>query len=127
MGLAAEDDLAGRGEIHHPHGDGGEAHEHDDFESFTVTLPEFPDPETLAQRVTAAIAAHDLLRVKGFAAVAGKPMRVVLQAVGPRVATHFDRPFAPGEPRETRLVVIGETGIDRAAVTRALGATAVPA
>ena len=65
--------------------------------------------------------------MKGFAAVAGKPMRVVLQAVGPRVATHFDRPFAPGEPRETRLVVIGETGIDRAAVTKSLAATTVPA
>ncbi len=127
MNLAAETDLAGRAEIHHPHAEGAEAHEHDDFESFTVTLPEFPDPETLAARVAETIAAHDLLRVKGFAAVAGKPMRVVLQAVGPRVATHYDRPFAADEPRETRLVVIGETGIDRAAVTAALAATAVPA
>jgi cobalamin biosynthesis protein CobW len=77
--------------------------------------------------VAEVIARHDLLRVKGFAAVCGKPMRVVLQAVGPRVATHFDRPFGPGEARETRLVVIGETGIDRAAVAEALGAAPVPA
>ena len=127
MGLAAETDTEARGEIHHPHAEGAEAHEHDDFESFVLTLPEVASPEALAARVGEAIAAHDLLRVKGFAAVAGKPRRVVLQAVGPRVATHYDRAFSPGEARETRLVVIGETGIDRAAVAAALGAATVPA
>ena len=68
------------------------------------------------------IRAHDILRLKGFAAVHGKPMRLTLQAVGPRIETYFDRPLAPSEPRETRLVVIGQAGLDRAAITAALGA-----
>ena len=59
-------------------------------------------------------------RVKGFAAVSGKPLRLLIQAVGPRVDAHYDRPFSAGEPRLTRLVVIGETGIDREAVTASL-------
>ena len=70
------------------------------------------------------IRAHDILRLKGFAAVAGKPMRLTLQAVGPRVDTYFDRPLAAGEPRETRLVVIGQAGLDRAAIEAALMDTA---
>ncbi|MEM9197743.1 MAG: GTP-binding protein [Pseudomonadota bacterium] len=73
----------------------------------------------MSQAVAEAVAAHALLRVKGFAAVAGRPMRLVLQAVGPRIETHYDRPFA-GEPRQTRLVVIGLAGLDRAAITAAL-------
>ncbi|MEL6267937.1 MAG: GTP-binding protein [Pseudomonadota bacterium] len=72
----------------------------------------------------AAIRAHALLRVKGFAAVEGRAMRLVLQAVGPRVDTHYDRPWAPGEARDGRLVVIGLAGIDRAAVARALAGEA---
>jgi cobalamin biosynthesis protein CobW len=66
------------------------------------------------------IRAHDILRLKGFVAVSGKPMRLTLQAVGPRVDTYFDQPFKG--PRETRLVVIGEAGLDRAAITAALAA-----
>ena len=65
------------------------------------------------------IRAHDILRLKGFAAVTGKPMRLTLQAVGPRVDTYFDQPFGT-QPRETRLVVIGQAGLDRAAIEAAL-------
>jgi len=64
---------------------------------------------------------HDILRLKGFAAVAGKPMRLTLQAVGPRVDSYFDRPFG-ADPRETRLVVIGQSGLNRAAIEQALSA-----
>ncbi|MEM7634551.1 MAG: GTP-binding protein, partial [Pseudomonadota bacterium] len=67
-----------------------------------------------------AISAHGVLRLKGFAAVPGKPMRMVIQAVGPRIDTHFDRAFADNEPRATRLVVIGQHGLDQAAITSAL-------
>lgn len=87
-----------------------------------MTLPEQTDPEALADRVSAAIAGHDLLRVKGFAAIAGKPMRLVLQAVGPRIETHFDRPFAADEDRGTRLVVIGQAGLNRDEIGRMLAA-----
>ncbi|MEL6235394.1 MAG: cobalamin biosynthesis protein CobW [Pseudomonadota bacterium] len=114
----------GHGDDHahgHGHNDHAHAHEHghDAFESFVVELPEIDDAACLAQAVAEAVAAHGLLRVKGFAAIAGRPMRLVLQAVGPRIETHYDRPFA-GEPRRTRLVVIGLAGLDRGAIAAAL-------
>jgi cobalamin biosynthesis protein CobW len=47
-------------------------------------------------------------RAKGFAEVDDKPMRLVVQGVGPRFDSYFDRPWAEGEQRTTELVVIGE-------------------
>ena len=85
-----------------------------------MTLGEIADTTAFAERMAGAIRGHGILRPKGFAAVAGKPMRLVVQAVGPRIETWFDRPFG-SDPRETRLVVIGEAGLDRAAITAALG------
>ncbi len=123
---AAETTLEARHELHHHHHDDDEdhAHEHghDEFESFTFTRGEIADPGAFAKRVAETIRAHDILRLKGFAAVAGKPMRLTLQAVGPRIDSYFDRPLGPAEPRETRLVVIGQAGLDRAAITAALSA-----
>ncbi len=119
LGIAAEDDVASRAAPHHDAE--GEDHDHDEFESFAVSLGEIDDVEGFAGRLGAAIRGHDILRLKGFAAVAGRPMRLVVQAVGPRVETHYDRPFG-AEPRSTRLVVIGEAGLDRAAIEAALGA-----
>jgi cobalamin biosynthesis protein CobW len=128
---AAESTMERRGEIHHHHHDDDHDDDHDDhdhhhdhgheaFDSFTVTLPELTDPAGFSARVARVIGAHDILRLKGFAAVAGKPMRLTLQAVGPRVDTYFDRPLAADEVRETRLVVIGAAGLDRAAIAAAL-------
>ncbi|MEP3297627.1 MAG: cobalamin biosynthesis protein CobW [Pseudoruegeria sp.] len=131
QGIGAEDDLSARHEVHHhhhhddDHGDGDHhhhAHDHDDFESFVVTLPEISDPKAFADKVADVIRAHDILRLKGFAAVTSKPMRLTLQAVGPRVDTYFDRPITKDEPRETRLVVIGQSGLDRVAIHKALAA-----
>jgi cobalamin biosynthesis protein CobW len=62
------------------------------------------------------------LRIKGFAAVRGKSMRLLVQAVGPRVASHYDRPWNGTERRETRLVVIGLKGLDQEVIRRVLGA-----
>ena len=137
LGVGAESDMEARHELHHhhhhdddhdDHNDHDHEHEHghDEFESFHVDLPEIPNPAAFQASVSEIIAAHDLLRVKGFAAVAGKPMRLLIQAVGPRVDAHFDRPFAAGETRATRLVVIGLAGIDREAVASALTAAAAP-
>ena len=86
-----------------------------------VDLPEIDAGEALIDRVQSAIRAYGLLRVKGFAAVRGKPMRLVLQAVGPRVDSYFDRPFGT-DARTSRLVVIGPAGLDRAAISGALAA-----
>jgi cobalamin biosynthesis protein CobW len=96
-------------------------HDHDDFDSFVVTLPEVEDSAKLAGLVSAAAEANGVLRIKGFAAVRGKPMRLLVQAVGPRVTSHFDRMWSGSEKRETRLVVIGLKGLDRDAIARSLG------
>ncbi|MDD2876621.1 MAG: cobalamin biosynthesis protein CobW [Acidiphilium sp.] len=113
IGAAAETDLAAR-PSHHDAQDG--AHEHDDFESFSVCLPECDRPETLIARLRAAAEAHDILRIKGFAAVAGKPMRLAVQGVGTRFSHHFDRAWPSGESRAGDIVIIGLTGLDRAAI-----------
>ena len=116
LGIATEDDIANR-RTHH---DNEADHDHDDFDSFVVPIGEVADPAALAQRVAGLADAFDVLRVKGFAAVAGKPMRLMVQAVGPRVSHQYDRPWTATEAREGRLVVIGLKGLDRGAVTRAL-------
>lgn len=116
QGIGAEDDLDARHELHHHH-----EHSHDEFESFVVERGEITDPAAFSAKVADIIRAHDILRLKGFIAVEGKPMRLTMQAVGPRVDTYFDKPFG-SDPRATRLVVIGQAGLDQAAITKALAA-----
>ena len=124
QGIGAEDDLEGRHEVHHHHHDqddtGDHHHDHDEFQSFVVERSEIADPAAYADKLVEVIKTHDILRLKGFAAVTGKPMRLTIQAVGPRVDTYFDRPFKSGEPRTTRLVVIGQAGLDQTAIEKAL-------
>ncbi|WP_417244871.1 cobalamin biosynthesis protein CobW [Celeribacter sp.] len=116
---AAEDDMDARPSHHDDHGE----HEHDDFDSIVVDLPELSDPQTLVCAIETLAKAHNILRVKGYAAVAGKPMRLLVQAVGARVRHQFDRPWAADEARQGRLVVIAEhDDIDREVIEAALGA-----
>ncbi len=130
QGAAAEADLAARREVHHHHHDEGENHDHhhdhhhhdhghDAFESFVVSRGEIDDVDGFSAQLSAVIAAHGILRLKGFLAVTGKPLRLAVQAVGPRVDRYYDRPFGAA-PRAGRLVVIGLVGLDRAAITAAL-------
>ncbi len=116
LALASETGIEHRRTWH----DQQEAHDHDDFDSFVVPLPEISDPLALAARVGALPEKFDVLRVKGFAAVAGKPMRLVVQAVGARVTHQYDRPWQASEARAGALVVIGRKGFDRTAVAHAL-------
>jgi cobalamin biosynthesis protein CobW len=116
LSAAAEDDLANRPSHH----DAEEGHDHDDFDSFVVELGPVADPAALVARLGAVAAAHDVLRMKGFVAVEGKPMRLLVQGVGTRFRQQFDRPWAAGEARRSRVVVIGEKGIDKAAIEAAL-------
>ncbi|HEX7885894.1 MAG TPA: cobalamin biosynthesis protein CobW [Phenylobacterium sp.] len=109
---AAEDDLDARPSHH----DGADDHEHDDFESFVVAVPEIAEPEGFVARLKPLVEAHDILRMKGFIAVAGKPMRLEVQGVGERFRQQFDRPWVKDEPRRGHLVVIGRAGLDRAAI-----------
>ncbi|SEC18158.1 cobalamin biosynthesis protein CobW [Nitratireductor aquibiodomus] len=118
LGLAVEDDIENR-KTHH---DDPHDHEHDDFDTFVVDLPPVLRPEDLEKRVNAVVETGEVLRLKGFAHVKGKPMRLQVQAVGPRVSHHYDRPWKAGEAAETRLVVIGLKGIDRARIESLLSA-----
>jgi len=139
QGIGAETDLASRHEVHHHHDhdhdhdhddrtqvdeDDHHKHDHDAFESFVVNLGEVADTKVFADQVSQIISTHDILRLKGFAAVVGKPMRLTLQAVGPRVETYFDQPFDMA-PRITQLVVIGQTGLDRPEIEAALNACTI--
>jgi cobalamin biosynthesis protein CobW len=117
LNVGTESDIENR-RTHH---DDEFEHDHDDFDTFVVNLPELDDPEALSSLVSATAAAASVLRVKGFAAIRGKPMRLLVQAVGPRVASHYDRAWAPTESRETRLVVIGLKGLDQTKIIRMLG------
>ncbi|MEZ5797560.1 MAG: cobalamin biosynthesis protein CobW [Paracoccaceae bacterium] len=118
LNAAAEDDLAARPSHH----DGADDHEHDDFESVVIDLPEIADVDDLVARVQRLAREQHILRVKGYVAVTGKPMRMLLQAVGERVRHQFDRPWG-ALPRQTRLVVIAEHhDIDEAAIRAVLGA-----
>ena len=136
QGVGAEGNLELRHEVHHHHHDHDDdhhddhedheighehAHGHDEFESFVVELGEIEDANAFAIQVADVIRAHDILRLKGFAAIQGKPMRLTVQAVGPRVDTYFDRPFGTA-PRVTRLVVIGQAGLKQAEIDAALRA-----
>ena len=116
LGLAVEDQIDAR-KTHH---DGLEDHDHDDFDTFIVEIGAIADPAEIAARVAAVAEKENVLRVKGFVAVDGKPMRLLVQAVGARVNHYFDRAWAPAEERLGRLVVIGEKGLRQDAITAAL-------
>ena len=116
LSAAVEDDLA-----HRPsHHDAEEGHDHDDFESFVVDIPTTSDPAGLLRRLAAVAERFGVLRMKGFVEVSGKPMRLLVQGVGLRFRQQFDSPWPQGDERRSRLVVIGEKGLDRAAITAAL-------
>jgi cobalamin biosynthesis protein CobW len=117
LNAAAEDDIASRPSHH----DGEDDHEHDDFDSVVVELGEIADPADLTAKIEALARSADILRVKGYAAVTGKPMRLLVQAVGARVRTQYDRLWRADEPRRTQLVVIAEHDrIDEARIKAAL-------
>jgi len=116
LGLAVEDEIDAR-KTHH---DDELDHEHDEFDSFVIEIPAIADPAELAKRVEAAAEKENVLRVKGFVAVDGKPMRLLVQGVGPRVNHYYDRAWTAEDDRRSRLVVIGLKGIDRAAIEKIL-------
>ncbi|MEL7152475.1 MAG: cobalamin biosynthesis protein CobW [Pseudomonadota bacterium] len=114
---AAEHDLEARPSHH----DGPHDHDHEDFDSIVMDVPEIADPEDLVARIRMLAHQQNVLRVKGYANVVGKPMRLLVQAVGARVRHQYDRPWRPDEDRAGRLVVIAEhDDIDAAAIRAVL-------
>jgi cobalamin biosynthesis protein CobW len=103
----------------HHHTDGHHhKHAHDDFDSCVIELAEMPS-ETLILRLQQAIKENTIYRVKGFAAIPNKPMRQVIQAVGGRIDTYFDRLWAVDETPRTQLVFIGKN-LNRSAIMKIL-------
>ena len=102
---------------HHDHGHDHD-HAHDHFDSFVISMGEV-DGAALQQVLNTLLNTYNIYRAKGFAALPGKPMRQVLQAVGKRLDVHFDRLWNTDEPRQTNLVFIGK-GIEKATIEAAL-------
>ena len=103
MGRAVEDVIDQR-LTHH---DEEEDHDHDAFDSVSIGL-EVTDRQRLLDALAALVRRHEIYRVKGFVALPGAAMRLVVQGVGQRFDSHFDRPWQGGELRATRLVLIGD-------------------
>lgn len=114
---AAEQDLATRPSRHELE---GEDHDHDDFESFSVALPQLTNPQGFSQRLIDVVKTHDILRVKGFAQVEGKDNRLAFQGVGDRIHSYYDRPWQSAERRTGLLVIIGRQGLARSIITQAI-------
>lgn len=113
---AVEDNLDSR-PSHHDH----EAeHEHDDqINSVQFIADRAFEPSALVERLTALVQQQEIYRIKGFVAVPNKAMRLVLQGVGNRFDHFYDRPWQPTEPRQTRLVLIGQA-LDEAGIRAVL-------
>ena len=112
LGAAAEADLAARPSHHDLEGE----HDHEDFDTFIVDLPAYASPQALVDRMVKAAEEHEVLRMKGFVEIDGKPMRLLVQGVGARIQHQFDRRWPDGAPRRGRLVVIGQKGFDQAGI-----------
>jgi cobalamin biosynthesis protein CobW len=127
LGAATEDLIAGRKSHHEMEHEAGGDHDHDDFDSFVASAGSISKTAEFVTGLKAIIDEHDVLRLKGFVDVPGKPMRLVVQAVGQRIDSYFDRAWAANEPRATRLVVIGLKGLDQAAIGTAISNAAANA
>lgn len=120
VGAAAEDRIDQVHTHHDHHHDHGEHHDHahDHFDSFVISVGEV-DGDRLAKVIQSLVNQFMIFRAKGFAAIPGKPMRQVLQAVGNRLETYYDRAWVAQEARTTNIVFIGK-GIDKETLTAAL-------
>ncbi|MCG5516682.1 MULTISPECIES: cobalamin biosynthesis protein CobW [unclassified Ectothiorhodospira] len=110
LGSASEAHIHLRAGHHdHAHGDGDHHHDHDhdQFDSVVVRLPQV-DRDRLLEQLQQLVRDHRIFRVKGFAALPEKRMRLVVHGVGSRFDSYFDRPWRTEEERSTRLVVIGQ-------------------
>jgi len=117
---ASEETIHLRHDHHGSADDGDHDHHHDDFDSVVVSGDAGSREATIAalQRV---VETHTIYRAKGFAALPEAPMRLVIQGVGRRFDSYFDRRWQDGETRASRFVLIGED-LDAAELQRAFDA-----
>ena len=96
----------------------GREHSHELFDTIVLRC-EPMERASLLRGLEAVVREHEVYRAKGFAAVDGKDMRLVVQGVGNRFDSYFDRAWEAGETRKTELVVIG-SHLDRERVQATL-------
>ncbi len=107
LGKASEETIDQR-KGHHEHEEGHEHdHDHDQFDSLVISLPAM-DRNRLMAVLVELVEQHTLFRIKGFVAIDGKPMRLVVQGVGRRFDSYFDRRWQAQETPHTQLVLIGQ-------------------
>lgn len=109
---AAENDVENRISHHDM-----EEHDHEDFESFALDMSEAPDIEVLHNKIATLAELYGVLRVKGFVRISGRKLPYLVQAVGRRVAGHFEAGY---NGTGGKLVVIGRNGLDKQAICRFL-------
>lgn len=109
IGAATEEHIDHVHNHHDEHHEHGHEHGHaeDHFDSFVISLG-VVDGEKLQQLLQELIITHNIFRAKGFAALPNKPMRKVIQGVGKRLNSHFDRLWQSDETPATQLVFIGK-------------------
>ena len=105
VNAAAETDLDNR----RSHHDGFDDHEHDDFDTFSITVPKILDVESFKLVLETLIRENDILRIKGFLRVESKPLNLLVQGVGKRLSVSFTDTKIPLE-NTGNLVFIGEKG-----------------
>ena len=114
VNAAAETDLDNR----RSHHDGFDDHEHDDFDTFSITVPKILDVESFKLVLETLIRENDILRIKGFLRVESKPLNLLIQGVGKRLSVNFTDTKIPVE-NTGDLVFIGEKGRNDQAVISA--------
>ena len=113
-------------ESHHDHEDDEEHdHDHEQFDSVVVKLP-LVDRDQLLACLQGLVEQQRIFRIKGFVALADKPMRLVVHGVGQRFDSYFDRRWQPGETPSTHLVLIGQE-LDAPLLTHALQSAVIEA
>ena len=105
VNAAAETDLDNR----RSHHDGFDDHEHDDFDTFSISVPKILDLEKFKIVLETLIRENDILRIKGFLRVESKPLNLLVQGVGKRLSVNFTDTKIP-EENTRNLVFIGEKG-----------------
>ena len=100
-------------------------HHHDEFDSVVVSGTPISREAAIAA-LTKLVEHHTIYRAKGFAALPGAAMRLVVQGVGQRFDSYFDRRWRGGETRASKFVLIGED-LDAAALQRDFDAALVVA
>ena len=105
VNAAAETDLDNR----RSHHDGFDDHEHDDFDTFSISVPIILDIEKFKIVLETLIRENDILRIKGFLRVESKPLNLLVQGVGKRLSVNFTDTKIPVE-NTGNLVFIGEKG-----------------